>query len=102
MSDLRATCVSIAEELEGYYENEDFDAIQDYLSEVLDVEITTNLRHEYLGATICVTLGGPNIYINTRYNKIEGYWGGEQVEIPIDNDLSGYIYDYYEEAFEMY
>lgn len=51
----------------------------DYLSDILDIEfIVANNRKDCLGARILVTFGGPNIWINTRTNQVEGYWWSER------------------------
>lgn len=48
-----------------------------YLEDVLDVEYIVNGKAEYLGARVLVCFGGPNVWINTRSNQVEGYWWGE-------------------------
>lgn len=49
----------------------------EYLSDVLDIEYVVTGSKEYLGARVLVAFGGPNIWINTRTNQVEGYWGGD-------------------------
>lgn len=49
----------------------------DYLKDALDIEYIVNHEGDYLGARILVAFGGPNIWINTRCNMIEGAWGNE-------------------------
>jgi hypothetical protein len=46
----------------------------DYLSDVLDIEYICNGAREYLGARILVCFGGPNVWVNTRTNTVEGHW----------------------------
>ncbi len=48
-----------------------------YLEDVLDIEYIVNGSREYLGARVLVAFGGPNIWINTRTNTVEGYWWGD-------------------------
>lgn len=50
----------------------------EYLNDVLDIEYVVSGSKEYLGARVLVAFGGPNIWINTRTNEVQGYWGGEQ------------------------
>jgi len=54
-------------------------------------------KQVYNGAELLVAFGGPNIYINTRYNLVSGYWGSDRVEFNYsdDNDL----YSEFEEYF---
>lgn len=46
----------------------------DFIGEALDIEYTISNKREYLGARICVTFGGPNIYVDTRHNTVTGHW----------------------------
>jgi hypothetical protein len=62
----------------------------DYLSDVLDIEYIVNSKKEYLGARILVAFGGPNIWINTRTQQVEGYWWG-----------SSSIWSYSEDAMDI-
>lgn len=47
----------------------------DYLQDALDIEYIISSKKEYLGARVLVAFGGPNIWVNTRTNIVEGYWG---------------------------
>jgi hypothetical protein len=46
----------------------------DYLEDALDIEYIVNGKGEYLGARVLVAFGGPNIWVNTRTNTVEGHW----------------------------
>ena len=46
----------------------------EYLKDVLDVEYTVSSEGEYLGARLLVCFGGPNVWIDTRHNRVEGHW----------------------------
>ena len=69
-----------------------------YLNDALDIEYTVSSRVEYLSARVCVALGGPNIYIDTRNQQVQGYWGGDYVERHYLNDALG-LDDYLAEMF---
>jgi hypothetical protein len=67
------------------------DVVENYLdNDVLALEFIgtnsagTNGEWVVTGATLCVTIGGPNIFIETKLTgewvKIKGYWGSETVE----------------------
>lgn len=58
-----------------------------YIHDALDFEHTIASTGEHLGSMIAVTLGGPNIYINTRYNRVEGYWGGDKATASYTDNL---------------
>ena len=49
----------------------------DYVSDVLDIEYTISSEGEYLGARLLVAFGGPNIWIDTRRQIVEGAWWGD-------------------------
>jgi hypothetical protein len=59
----------------------------DYLSDVLDIEYTVSGRGDYLGARVLVAFGGPNIWINTRTNTVEGYWWGDKATASFDDGM---------------
>ena len=67
--------------------------LYDYVNEALEVEYTMNLWGELRGVKILVTSGGPDVYINTRTAKIEGYDNGEHLEIDLDFDVLREIED---------
>lgn len=75
---------SIAKSISEGFTDEDLNddgeqmSAYDYLSDVLDIEYTVNGRGEYLGARVLVAFGGPNIWVNTRTNTVEGYWWGDK------------------------
>lgn len=54
---------------------EEEEDISDWLNDVLDIQYIVNQKKEYMGARLLVTFGGPNIWVDTQYNKVEGYWG---------------------------
>ena len=49
----------------------------DYLEDVLDIQYIVSSDKKYLGARVLVAFGGPNIWINTQKQMIEGYWWGD-------------------------
>ena len=58
----------------------------DYLQDALDIEYIVSSRNEYLGARVLVAFGGPNIWINTQTNQVEGYWWGDRCILSYNND----------------
>lgn len=64
----------------------------------LDIEYTINSRGQYLGATITTATGGPHIEINTRYDKVVGYWGQDCIERGYDDNIG--LYDFMEQQAE--
>ena len=92
---LHQSCASLVRTLER---RSDADT-QDLLDTALDIEFMINGRGDYIGARLLVTFGGPNIWIDTRFNRIEGYWGADQIHLRFSdgNDLDELL----EDAFTM-
>jgi hypothetical protein len=65
----------------------DWNAAFDYLQDALDIEYIVNSKREYLGARVLVAFGGPNIWINTRTKKVEGYWWNESASASFDDGI---------------
>lgn len=78
--ELRQMVARIADEItnEALDEEGKTQSANDYLQDVLDIEYIIGADMRYLGARILVTFGGPNIWINTRTNTVEGYWWTEE------------------------
>lgn len=92
---LHQNCLAIACQLE--FSGGD-DAASDFLEDALSIEYILDSQHKLLGAKILVACGGPNIWVNTRRDMVEGYWGSDRVELHYRdvNDLHGMC----EELFE--
>ena len=48
----------------------------DWLTDAFDIEWILNNDRTFKGARILVTFGGPNIWVNTTDNTVEGHWEG--------------------------
>lgn len=59
----------------------------DYLQDALDIEYIVSSRKEYLGARVLVAFGGPNIWVNTRTNQVEGYWWGDKATASFTDNI---------------
>jgi hypothetical protein len=79
MKDLQNHVESIANKLTNGFndelnsDNEPMSAF-DYLQDALDIEYIIGSDGQYRGARILVAFGGPNIWIDTKNNEVEGYW----------------------------
>jgi len=58
----------------------------DYLSDALDFEWILNSDRTLKGARILVAFGGPNIWINTVTEQVEGYWWSDTVILDYNRD----------------
>ena len=121
MEENREYCKRVADELEAYAagrmwrdvetgeekemdpetDSGDFEqlSLYDYLADVLDYEITIDSRLEYMSAKIWVTLGGPNVWIDTAEKAVKLAWGTDRAEYPIDpgacEEIDEYMQDLY-------
>ena len=46
----------------------------DYLDDALDIQWVTQGGLTFIGARVLVAFGGPNIWIDTAKQKVEGFW----------------------------
>lgn len=70
----------------------------DYLQDCLDIEYITTSDKQYKGARVLIAFGGPNIWINTQTEEIEGYWYGLNDKVAYFDDTMG-INESLEELF---
>ena len=47
----------------------------DYLSDTYDTQFLVTREGAYIAARVCVAVGGPDIWIDTRTQRVEGQWG---------------------------
>lgn len=121
MNENKEYCKRVADELEAYAagrmwrdaetgeEKElDFDAandgdeqfsVSDYLADVLDYEITIDSRLEYKSAKIWVTLGGPNVWIDTADKAVKLAWGTDRAEYALEWDTCDEIDKYMQDLY---
>jgi len=76
-----------------FYPDDDGDAPY----EAYDIKYTVNGDGTYLGVRIMLAGGGPNIYLDTYHEEIQGYWGGDSCKLII-SDFE-YIDEYWEEMY---
>lgn len=105
---LRETVLRIAAEIEngieitsenideynddGQYDLGDTVSAYDYLKNCLDIEYReyrADTKKQYLSASILLTFGGPNIWIDTKKQVVCGAWWGDYFEASYHNDAIG-------------
>ena len=116
----REYCKRIAMELEAYanghmYQDENGETVYseeyrddldqlyigDYLStEVLDFDIMIGSDWEYESCKLYVTLGGPNVWIDTAEKAVKLAWGTDREEYGLDWDVCDEIDQYWAETYE--
>ena len=81
-------------------DNSETASLYDYFSEVFDIEYRIAADKKTLKSVkLCITVGGPNIYIDTGDNLVKLYWWGEYAEAYIPSDVSEQITEAFEELY---
>lgn len=93
MNELYTMVENIAHEL-----NETTDLYK-YFDDVLDFEYTVDSRKNYRSVKIWVTLGGPNIWIDTANTAVCGAWGTSRESFPLSASLCAEIDSIFEEYY---
>ena len=104
MTDLKKHVEFMRNELINVYNetDPDYPTLLDYINDTLDIEYTCSATLEYIGARVYVTLGGPNIWIDTRRSIVEGVWGTERYGLPLPSDVVGGLDYNLEEMFNYH
>lgn len=98
---------NIFDELNSIYEgratNDDGERATfcDYFEDPLDFEYTIASNGEYLGVRVYVTLGGPNVWIDTRRGEIGGAWGADRADRWLPSEIADEIDDIFREYYGM-
>ena len=108
MNDNIKYCKRIADELkavcDGDAVTEDGDemSLHEYFIDALDWEYTITRQKEYIGVKVWMTLGGPNVWIDTTKRCVKLAWGTDCAEYPIDDDINNAIDDYFEDYYNYW
>lgn len=57
------------------------------ICDALDIEVTRSLNGDYRGARIYLTIGGPNVWLDTADRELQGVWGGKPVNMFVPYDV---------------
>lgn len=107
MKELQKYVDNVAKELKYIYNGEQTNdegepmTIFDYISDVLDIEYTFNSTMQLIGVRLWVTLGGPNIYIDTRAGEVVGHWGTDSARAWAPSEICEEITSYFDEIMEF-
>lgn len=96
----------VREEIEQHYngftdENGEEKSLYDYLFDALDFEITINSLFDYSSCKVWITLGGPNVWIDTAERAIKLAWGRERESVYLNYEICDEIDSYYEDFYNM-
>ena len=75
--------------------------LYDYMSDVLDFEYTITSQREYKSVKVFVTLGGPNVWIDTARSAVCLAWGTDREEYYLDRIVCDEIDAIFEEFYNM-
>ncbi len=93
----------VREEIENYYNGFEEDGeekgLYDYLSDILDFDITINSKMQFSSCKVWIALGGPNVWIDTAEREIKLAWGGERDSVWLDGEICEEIESYFEEIY---
>ena len=75
--------------------------IYDYIDDkVLSVEYRTFGKNDPItSVSLCITFGGPNIYIDTDSNDVIGYWGCDVAKYSLDDAICDKINEIFGELW---
>jgi hypothetical protein len=89
---LRRMCVNIADSITSPDEQ-----VQTWMEDTYNIRYLVDQDKQYLGAKILCAGGGPTIWVDTWTKEVEGYWGGDRVNIGFCDNLG--LDDYCEEIY---
>ena len=81
---------------DGYNENGE-DRVSRHFQDVLDIEYHVGSDNEVRSVELLVGFGGPNLYIDTKYMQVKGYWASSTATAMIDNRVCAEIEEYFEQ-----
>lgn len=99
---LKRIVMATIEEIENLTTSlqEDEEKANDFFDSILSISYMSDFnkgKQIYLGAELLVAWGGPNVYVDTRYNLVSGHWGFHKFEMSYNDDY--FLYEHFEEQF---
>jgi hypothetical protein len=72
-----------------------------WLNEQLNIEsYDISGSGEYLGAEVLMCCGGPDVRLHTRYETVEGHWGGDHCEMRVHSSAIDELDEMLRELYE--
>ena len=59
----------------------------DWMEGTYDIRYIVDREKRYYSAELMVAGGGPTIWVNLNTMEVEGYWGGDRVNVPFRDSL---------------
>ena len=79
---LRRMCREIAEEITDGKEE-----AGQWMQSVYDIEWITFQDGTFKGARLLVAGGGPTVWVNVKNDEVEGYWAGDHIRFPFQDNI---------------
>ena len=97
---LRRMCKNIANSITDPVDNSEHGeqaSAASWMEDVYDIRYIVDREKRYYSAELMVAGGGPTIWVSLNEMMVQGYWGGDRVNVPfIDNlGLDDYCEDMY-------
>ncbi len=89
---LRRMCKEIAEDITAGRED-----VHKWMDGVYDIRYIVDREKRYYSAELLVAGGGPTIWVSLNEMEVQGYWGGDRVNVPFSDNLG--LDDYLEEMY---
>ena len=67
----------------------------DWMEGTYDIRYIVDREKRYFSAELLVAGGGPTIWVSLNEMEVQGYWGGDRVNVPFSDNLG--LDDYLEE-----
>jgi hypothetical protein len=101
---LRRMCRSIADDISNPRMRRDEETgkpreetASDWMEGVYDIRYIVDREKRYFSAELLVAGGGPTIWVSLNEMEVQGYWGGDRVNVPFSDNLG--LDDYLEEMY---
>ena len=82
---LRRMCKSIAEDISDPPSTQASPDV--YMEDVYDIEWITFQDGTFKGARLLVAGGGPTVWVNVKNDEVEGYWAGDHIRFPFQDNI---------------
>ena len=69
----------------------------EWMEGVYDIRYIVDREKRYFSAELLVAGGGPTIWVSLNEMEVQGYWGGDRVNVPFSDNLG--LDEYCEEMY---
>jgi hypothetical protein len=78
-------------------EIENCEDVFEWINDQLSIEtVMKSPQGDFMGVEILCTYGGPTVRVDTRWGKVEGWWGSDHFSVSVDcEEINGALEDLY-------